>query len=393
MPNAIRPRLIVTLILLTAVPLMTLNMFIPSLSVMAEDFEVGYDTMALAISLYLAFSAVIQIVAGPLADTYGRRPVLLAGLLVFVLASIGCALATEYWLFLVFRLLQGAVISGSVLSRAIVNDLASPRQAASVLGYIAMAMSLAPIFGPTLGGLLGESLGWRSNFWVYVFAGTGLWLLVLILLPETANPDGRADRRQFFHSYHTLLTSGPFWAYSMIMSFSVGVFYVFISGVPLVAGVQLGMNQFEVGLGIGSITVGFMLGSFVSGKLPTSVSLNIMLKTGRYIASAGLLSSLLLVFAGWISPWALFGGTVLVGFGNGLTMPSANSLAMSLHPHWAASAAGVSGAIIVLVGAVLSTITGLVLEVSPTVSTLQMLMLVPTLLGLLIAIWVTRLST
>ena len=89
MPNAIRPRLIVTLILLTAVPLMTLNMFIPSLSVMAEDFEVGYDTMALAISLYLAFSAVIQIVAGPLADTYGRRPVLLAGLLVFVLASIG----------------------------------------------------------------------------------------------------------------------------------------------------------------------------------------------------------------------------------------------------------------------------------------------------------------
>ena len=100
-----RPSLLFTLILLAAVPLLSLNMFLPSLGVMATDFQVGYDEMAFAVSGYLVFTALIQILTGPLADRLGRRPVLLVSLGVFTSASVGCALAQDYTTFLFFRVL------------------------------------------------------------------------------------------------------------------------------------------------------------------------------------------------------------------------------------------------------------------------------------------------
>ena len=123
MTQSSTPNIIITLTLLTAVPLMSLNMFLPSLGIMAQDFNVGYDTMAMAVSGYLIFTAVLQLLAGPVADRFGRRPVLLASLGLFAAASVGCALAENFNNFLFFRVLQGAVIAGSVLSRAIVSDV------------------------------------------------------------------------------------------------------------------------------------------------------------------------------------------------------------------------------------------------------------------------------
>ena len=118
-----RPSLLFTLILLSAVPLLSLNMFLPSLGVMATDFQVGYDEMAFAISGYLVFTALIQILTGPLADRLGRRPVLLVSLGVFTCASVGCALAQDYTTFLFFRVLQGAIATGAALSRAVAHPL------------------------------------------------------------------------------------------------------------------------------------------------------------------------------------------------------------------------------------------------------------------------------
>ncbi|MGA0229106.1 MAG: MFS transporter, partial [Paracoccaceae bacterium] len=126
-----------TLVLLAALPLLSLNMFLPSLGVMAEEFKVGYDAMALTISTYLLFTAVIQLIAGPVADRYGRRPVVVFGLMIFCISSLGCALAQSYEAFFFWRAVQGAVAIAGVLSRAIVGDVFSPQRSASVLGYIA----------------------------------------------------------------------------------------------------------------------------------------------------------------------------------------------------------------------------------------------------------------
>ena len=226
--------------------------------------------------------------------------------------------------FLFYRILQGAVITGAVLSRAIVSDVAAPKQAAVILGYIGMAMSLAPILAPSIGGFLSDAAGWRANFWFYAGTGLGLWLLVWARLPETSSVQNTGTSK-FIQSYLELLKSTRFWAYTLTMAFSIGAFYIFISGLPLVAAEQLGMTQSQTGLAMGSMTVGFLSGSFLSSRLSSKQSLNTMILLGRTTATFGLLCCFVLLWAGLVPPFVLFGGTFFAGLGNGLTIPSASS--------------------------------------------------------------------
>ena len=139
-----RPHL-VTLVLMVGLAVLTLNMFVPSLFNIASDLSASYGLVTLAIAGYLGITAVLQLVLGPLSDRFGRRPVMLGGLVVFCLASIGCALATNVYVFLFFRFLQAAVAAGSVVSPAVIRDLYPADAAASRLGYVSMAMALAPM--------------------------------------------------------------------------------------------------------------------------------------------------------------------------------------------------------------------------------------------------------
>ena len=129
-------------------------MFLPSLANIARDLNASYAVVSLAVGGYLAITAVVHLVVGPLSDRYGRRPVMLGALICFIVASIACSLAENIWIFLFCRMLQAGMASGSTLSMVIVRDIHSNREAASVIGYIAMAMALAPMLGPILGGAL-----------------------------------------------------------------------------------------------------------------------------------------------------------------------------------------------------------------------------------------------
>jgi DHA1 family bicyclomycin/chloramphenicol resistance-like MFS transporter len=152
------PRLL-TLTLLTGLSALTLNLMLPSLPQMALYFDVPYGLMQLAVSLYLALSAVVQVVIGPVSDRFGRRPVVLGALAVFLLATVGALLAPNATVFLAFRMLQAVVTAGMVLSRAVVRDMVEGPRAASMIGYVTMGMSLVPMIGPVLGGTLEEAFG------------------------------------------------------------------------------------------------------------------------------------------------------------------------------------------------------------------------------------------
>lgn len=284
---------------------MSFGMFLPSLGTMAAEFEIGYETMALSVSGYLAFTAILQLIIGPLADRYGRRPVLLASFAMFSLASIGCSVSDDFTVFLFFRVLQGSVITGAALSRAVVSDIAEPQKAASILGYIAMSMSLAPILSPAIGGFISELAGWRANFWVYTGLGFALWLLIWFQLPETRQ-EKAVDRSSFMSSYTQLLRNLHFWGYALLMALSLGAFYVFISGVPFVGAEQMELSQVQIGFGMGSITIGFLVGSFLSGKLSTSRKLITMILLGRCVSTFGLTACLLVLLIGGVSPWSFF---------------------------------------------------------------------------------------
>ena len=351
------PPHLLTLILATGLSVLSLNMFLPSLARIAGDLRADYGLVNLSIAGYLAVSAVLQIIMGPLSDRFGRRPVLLIGMAVFALASVGCALAENIWVFLGFRMLQGAVIAGQVLSRAVIRDLHPPNEAASMLGYVSMAMALAPMLGPMLGGALDMLFGWRSAFVLYTLLGAVMFALLWVDLGET-NRSKSASFGQQMRDYPQLFRSRRFWGYSLCAAFSVGGFFSFITGAPLVAAAWFDLSPAMLGLGIGIITGGFMVGNFVTGRIAPHTRLITMVIAGRISASLGPLAGLLLFVSGQGNLWVFFGAAILVGFGNGLTLANANAGVMSVRPQLAGSASGLSGAMTVALGAVLTSATG-----------------------------------
>ena len=380
-----------TLVLLTALSVLSLNMFLPSLSNIAEEFGADYALVNLSIAGYLGIMAVLQLIMGPLSDRYGRRPVLLAGTAVFALASLGCALAGNIWVFLAFRILQGAIVAGNALSRAVIRDMVPAQEAASLMAYVAMAMAVAPMLGPMFGGALDELFGWRASF----VAFTGLGVLVLGLcwvdLGETNLAPSETFLKQF-HDYPELLRSRRFWGYALCLMFSTGAFYAFLGGAPLVATREFGLSPATLGLCMGTITAGFMFGNFLSGRYAKRYPLTALMATGSALACTGLAVGLVLFLAGVSHVGTLFGATAFVGIGNGLIVPSSNAGAMSVQPRLAGSAAGLSGALMVGGGALLSTATGAVLSEVNGAHALLAMMLLTSVLGFLASLHTLRLE-
>lgn len=349
----------ITLVILTGLSVLSLNMFLPSLSNMAVDFETEYSVMTLAIAGYLAITAVLMLVMGPLSDRYGRRPILLLAVSIFTLSSLVCALSTHIWVFLLFRVCQGAIIAGWALSLAVIRDTTEPQEAASKIGYVTMAMALAPMLGPMFGGILDELFNWRASFFAYTCFGLLAFILCWFDLGETNKTRSETFSQQF-QSYPELFGSRRYWGYAVCQAFSTGSFYVFIAGAPLVAVTLLGLTPAELGFYMGTITAGFMLGSFISGRSAKNFPLTTMMITGRLVAIFGVIAALVLVAMGHLNVGTLFGALVFVGLGNGLTMPSCNAGILSLRPALAGSAAGLAGALTIGGGALLTTLTGAV---------------------------------
>jgi Bcr/CflA subfamily drug resistance transporter len=380
------PRLL-TLILLAALSTLSLNLFLPSLTNIARDFEADYALVSLSIAGYLATTAVLQLVIGPMSDRFGRRPVLLCALSIFVIGSLGCLLARDIYSFLLFRALQAAVISGWVLSMAMIRDTRSEGEAASLIGYVAMSMAIAPMLGPMIGGLLDELFGWRSSFLLYSVFGTALLLLCWRDLAET-NRSPSATFAVQFQVYPQLLGSRRFWGYALCGLFSTGAFYVFLAGVPLVAARQFSISPGQLGFYMGTITAGFAVGSFVAGRYSQRHALTTMMIAGRLIACGGLAMGLVLFLLGYAHGLTLFLATVFAGVGNGVSMPSANTGAISIRPGLAGSAAGLVGASTVAGGALLTSFTGYLLEDGNAAIRLLWIMLCCAVLALAAALYV-----
>jgi multidrug resistance protein len=231
----------VVLVAISAVGPLALNIFVPSMPGLQSEFGVSYGRVQLTLTLYIIGMALCQLVYGPLSDRFGRRPVLLAGMALFVVASILAALATSITVLIAARLLQAiGGASGLVLSRAIVRDLYDRDRSASVLGYITMAFVVAPMLAPTVGGLLDQIAGWRSIFVLLALLGAAALAATWRKLPETNRNLAPSIRiAGLAAGYLTLLRSPSFLAYAFTLGFSSAVFFAFIAGAPYVMVVVL----------------------------------------------------------------------------------------------------------------------------------------------------------
>lgn len=388
---ATTPPHMATLVFLTMLSTITLNMFLPSLSNMAAEFDVPYALVALSVSGYLVSTAAVMLIMGPLSDRLGRRPVLIGGLAVYVAASFVCTLATDFWVFLTFRVLQGAMVAGWTLSLAVVRDTVPANQAASRIGYITMAMAIGPMLGPTFGGFLDAAFGWRASFVAYTALGIAALIIVWLDLGETNKTPSKTFGEQF-RAYPELIRSRRFWGFAVCAAGSVGAFYSFLAGAPLVAQKMLGVAAAELGIYIGIITAGFTFGSFLSGRFAARTELTTMVLSGRLVACGGLALGLICIMFGMVNVVTVFGAAICVGIGNGLTMPSCNAGIMSVRPRLAGSAAGASGALALGIGSLLTALTGIAVGDGQSAIPLLAVMLASSFVGLLGVLVVMRID-
>lgn len=358
--EAARPRRtpphILTLVLLSGLGALSMNVFLPSLPGMARDFGVDYAVMQLSVTVYLAGSALVQMIAGPLSDRYGRRPVMLVGLTTFLVATAGTLLAPSAGWFLAFRTLQAAVGTGMVLSRAIVRDMVEGDAAASRIGYVTMGMSVIPMMAPILGGLLDEAFGWRANFAMLLAAGAAALALAWADLGETAR--GGLSMRAQMRGYPQLARSGVFWGYALAATFASGAFFAYLGGAPFVGETVFHLRPAEVGYWFAAPSIGYLLGNFISGRFAARVGIDRMILLGAWVTALALGAALAVTMAGALVPALFFGAIALMGLGNGMVLPSATAGMMGVRPELAGTASGLGGAMAVAGGAGLAALAG-----------------------------------
>ena len=365
---------IFTLIVLTGLGAVSMNVFLPSLPQMAEYFGAEYGVVQLSVALYLGVNAALQLLVGPLSDRYGRRPVMLVGVAIYCLASLGCLWAPDVITFLVFRMIQASVVVGLVLGRAVVRDLYPRDQAASMIGYVTMGMAIVPMVGPVIGGALGQAFGWKANFWLLFGAGLVILLLAWADLGETARK-GEGRLRDQFAQYPTLLLSRRFWGYSLSSTLASGAFFAYLGGAPLVGARIFGLEPALLGLFFGAPALGYFFGNLISGRFSVRVGVDRVILWGPLITVAGLSTGLGLFFVGYKTALVFFGSMTFVGLGNGMVLPNATSGMMSIRPDLAGTASGLGGSIMLAGGASLSALSGVILSQSDQAYPLIYLML------------------
>lgn len=367
------PPHIATLILIAGISALNMSIFLPSLTHMAEYFDTEYSVMQLSVSAYLAVTAVLQVIVGPISDRYGRRPVILWSMAIFTLATVGAMLAPTIEIFLALRMLQGVVATAMVLSRAVVRDMVPQEQAASMIGYVTMGMALVPMVGPVVGGALDEAFGWQATFLFLALSGVGVGLMAYFDQGETVAGKGTSFGDQF-RSYPELLRSPRFWGYVLCAAFASGAFFAFLGGASFVAGQVFGLSPLWTGVALGAPAIGYAIGNGVSGRFSVRIGINRMILIGAAITACGMGLSLLLSLAGLSGALLFFGFCTFVGLGNGMVMPNATAGMLSVRPHLAGTASGLGGAILIGGGAALSAVAGALLQPGASELPLQAIM-------------------
>jgi len=351
------PPHISTLILMVGVSTLSLNIFLPSLQSMADYFNADYRLMQLSVALYLAVNAVLQLIVGPLSDRFGRRPVVLIGVALFVVMSLGCALASTAGTFLLFRMGQAVIVTSMVLSRAIIRDMVPASEAASMMGYVTMGMAVIPMIAPGIGGVLDTLWGWQASFWLMAISGVALFILCWKDQGETALRREGGFARQI-KDMPELLTSPRFWGYACCSALTSGAFFAYLGGATFIGQELFGMSKLRLGFFFGAPALGYMAGNFISGRYSVRIGINRMISTGTSLAAFGTGLSLLIFILGFGSQYSFFAFMTFVGLGNGMVIPNATAGALSVRPHLAGSASGLSGSIMLGGGASLSALAG-----------------------------------
>ncbi|MES2757883.1 MAG: multidrug effflux MFS transporter [Pseudomonadota bacterium] len=341
-------------------PLST-DLYLASLPSLATVFAVPASTVQLTLSLFVAGFGGAQLVIGPLSDRYGRRPVLLAGLSLYVVASLLCAAAPGIELLIGARFLQAlGCCSAIIIARAIVRDAYAPADSARVIARASSWLSLAPLLGPILGSYLQVGFGWRAAFVAHSILGLFLLAAVIMRLPETnVHKNPRAtELAGLLENYKMVLGAREFWANALPGALSYGAIFAFISGSSLVLIRVLNVPTEWFGYCFAFAVSGYLAGTIACRRLLPKFG---QAATQR-IGSTGSLAAgaLFLMAVGFgASHWTLVVGAMfLTMFAHGINFPVSQSGSVTPFPRQAGTAAGLMGALTMAIAFVVGTVVG-----------------------------------
>jgi len=359
-----RPGTFSTGLLLTALvafgPVST-DLYLPSLPAMTGAFGTEVAQVQLTLSVFIAGFAVSQILFGPVSDRFGRRPVLLVGLSVYLIASIGAVFASGIDDLITWRFVQGVGAgSGPVLARAVVRDLYEGDAAARVLSFMSSAMALAPLVAPIFGGQLQILFGWEANFIVLAIFGGAVLAATWIKLNETNRfMDSQAlNPGRLLSNYLALLRHRGFLGYTLVVSFAYAGLFCFISGSSFVLIDVLHVPTEYFGFCFAAVVAGYASGSFVTGKLTATWGIPKLITLGSALAlvAGSVLSGL--AWAGVETLWAIIVPMPAVFFSLGFCLPTGTAAALKPFPKIAGSASSLMGFIQLSTGALAGAAVG-----------------------------------
>ncbi|MDH3738963.1 MAG: multidrug effflux MFS transporter [Alphaproteobacteria bacterium] len=359
MPGNIR--FVALLALMSGLAPISIHILLPVLPEIERTFARGSGISQLTLSLGLVAMAVSTIAYGPAADRFGRKPVLLFGLAIFVIGSVLCFWSPNIEVLIFGRIVQAAGgAAGMVVSRAIVRDVYGREESARIIGYMMSMIILAPIFAPLIGAFLTEYFGWQS---VFIFTTVvGFVALAFTLFGYREAPRTTAGGslfREMVTAFPILLKNPAFLAYTGYASFGVGLFMTFSGGLPFLMVNLFERPPSEFGLFIMLIMTGFFTGTVLSTRLTPKMGIENMIRLASGTSFLIGLSIPVLLMLGYVSPWSLFGPGALMAICHGLSMPNAQAGGVSVNPTIAGSASGLLMFIQMSVGAGFAQVAGM----------------------------------
>ena len=345
-----------------ALGLTAMTICLPSMQEWGDLFGATQAQVQLTFSGFVVAFGVCQLVYGPLSDRYGRKGVLMTGLALLAAGSLMAALAPNLELLIAARILQGmGSAAGSVVGRAMVQDLFAGSQRTKVMAYVGMAMGLSPPFAAVIGGHMHVRFGWASNFMLILVLTLMLLLAAWRGLPgrtSTAAPGGHW-LPSMLSAYASLLRQKTLMLYVLILCMSTAAFYVFLSGAPIVLR-SYGVGPAGVGWYLMLVPLSYVTGNFLTSRLIHSKGERRVMALGQVASLAGLALMLGLAFLGLDSPLAFSAPLMLLGLGHGFLVPPSLAGTVGVVPALAGSAAALAGLTQQLMGALGGYSVGLV---------------------------------
>lgn len=361
-PDRVESQLRVRLWLLTLIVFsgtLAMHIFVPALPRAAVDLGVSTAKIQQTISFYILGLAGAQLIYGPISDRFGRRRTLIAGLVLYTVAGIVAAIATEIQLLVVARLFQAlGGGAGLVLGRAMVRDTSADNETVRRLALMNLVTTAGPALAPVVGAVIVEAFGWRPIFWMLCMLGATNIVLAWRLLPET-NRSTASSETSLRQSYMQLLRTPVFIACCLGAGCATTSMYAFIAAAPFMFVEQMHRSPHEVGVFLGILISGITLGAVVVGRIYkrfSSVGIVIRATLLSLICAVAMLGA---VLVGFLNVYFFVAMAFLLTLGIGIAAPASLAIAMSVNRQVIGSASGLYGFTQMTVGAICTTLVGI----------------------------------